>query len=40
MIESTDNTDELFELYSDKLDKFEEWIATQPHIPKNFRKIL
>jgi len=38
MSDSTENLDELFEYHREKLDKFEEWISTQPHIPKNFRE--
>ena len=38
MNESKESLERAIEESSEVLDKFEEWIATQKHIPNNIRK--
>ncbi|CAG9805307.1 unnamed protein product [Chironomus riparius] len=40
MSDFQENLDNLFELHRQKLDKFEEWISTQPNIPKNIPQTI
>lgn len=38
MFDISESLAKLIEENSEKLQKFEEWISTQPHIPKNIRE--